>query len=103
MFAIVQVGAAQFKVSKGDTIDAHRMADEEGKMVQLDQVLLVADGDNVKVGQPYVEGAKISAKVLKHHLAPRVIAFKYRRRKDSAVKKGSRQHLTRLEITDISA
>ncbi len=102
MYAIIQVGAAQYKVNKGDTIDAHHLSEEDGQVVNIDQVLLVADGEDVKIGQPFVSGAKVEAKVLKHFKAPRVIAYKFRRRKDSATKKGHRQKLTRLEITNIS-
>ena len=103
MYAIVQVGSQQYKVSEGDSIDTQLLDDKEGINITLDKVLLVADGENVKIGQPYLKDAKVTAKVLCHHLADRVISFKFRRRKNSLWKKGHRQKLTTLSIAKISA
>lgn len=103
MFAIVQIGNSQFRVSEGDTIDAQRIEAEEGKNLNLDQVLLFAKGSDIRVGQPYVKDVKVSAKVVQKSLGRKVIALKYRRRKNSATKKGHRSRLTSLNITKISA
>ncbi len=103
MFAVVEVGGNQFKVSVGDTIEANRLADEVGKSITLDQVLLFANDKDVRVGKPYLKDVKVEAKVLEQTLADKVIAFKYRRRKDSSSKIGHRQKLTALNITNISA
>ena len=103
MFAVVQIGSGQYKVSEGDLIDAHRFQDDEGKKVTLDKVLVFAKGSDVRIGQPYLKDVKVQAKVVRHLLDDKVTAFKYRKRKDSASKIGHRQRLTALSIEKISA
>ncbi len=102
MFAVVQLGANQFKISEGETVTANRMDFEAGQKITLDQVLLISDGKTVKVGQPFVKDAQIKATVVSHGRAPKVIAFKYRKRKDSARVRGHRQDLTTLKIDKIA-
>ena len=102
MFAVVQLGNRQFKVSEGETIEAYRLDHEAGKKIILDKVLLVSDGKTVKVGQPYLKDAEVSAQVLAHPRGVKVIAFKYRKRKDSARTHGHRQDLTSVKIEKIS-
>ena len=103
MYAIVQIGTSQYKVEEGSTIAASRVPAEEGKTVSFDKILLIADGNTVTVGQPYIAGAKISAKVVKQGLGEKVVAFKYRKRKDSVQKIGYRKKLTALNIVKITA
>ncbi len=103
MYAIVEIGSSQIKVSEGDVIDAHRLTEEAGKNVTLDKVLLFAKGSDIRVGQPYLKDVKVTAKVVEHHSADKVVAYKYRKRKNSAKKIGYRQKLTALNITKISA
>ncbi len=103
MYAIIQVGSSQIKVSEGDVIDAHRMKAEAGKNVTLDKVLLFSKGSDVRIGQPYLKDVKVTAKVVEHHSDDKVIAYKYRLRKNSARKTGHRQKLTALNITKIAA
>jgi large subunit ribosomal protein L21 len=103
MFAVVQVGNSQFKVSEGAVIQAFRLEAEPGKSIVLDKVLLYSDGQNVKVGQPYLKDVEIKAEVIGHDRAPKVVAYKYRKRKDSARTHGHRQDLTSLKIGKISA
>lgn len=100
MFAIVETGGKQYKVAKGDSIVVDRLDAEEGKKVTLDRVLLIAD-DDVKVGAPYIDGAKVTAKVSGHHKGDKVITFKYRPRNRMRVRKGFRHSHTTLEITAI--
>lgn len=102
MYAIVQVGSLQYRVSEGDTIDVERLEEKEGKALSLENVLLCADGDKVKIGQPYIKDVKVTAKVIREVLAPKAVSYKYRRRKSSDWKKGHRQKLTRVTITKIS-
>lgn len=102
MYAIVEIGGHQYKVQEGETITANKVASEEGKMISLDKVLLIADGNTVTVGQPYVVGAKVSAKVVKQALGEKVVAFKFRKRKDSIQTIGYRKKLTALNIVKIS-
>ena len=103
MYAIVQVGSSQMKVSEGDVVDAHRIKEEAGKSITLDKVLLFAKGSDIRIGQPYLKDVKVTAKVVEHHLDDKVVAYKYRKRKNSASKIGHRQRLTALNITKISA
>ena len=102
MFAVVQVGNQQFKVSEGDVIQANRMDYEKGQNVVLDKVLLYSDGKNVKLGQPYLKDVEVKGDVLDHLRAPKVIAYKYRKRKDSARTHGHRQDLTTVKIAKIT-
>lgn len=103
MFAVVQIGSAQYKVSEGDIIDADRFQDDEGKVVTLDKVLVYAKGSEVRIGRPYLKDVKVQAKVVRHLLDDKLVAFKYRKRKDSASKIGHRQRLTALSIEKIAA
>ena len=103
MFAVVQVGNRQFKVSEGDVIKANRLDHEKGQQIILDKVLLYSDGKNVKLGAPYLKDVEIKADILDQVRAPKVIAFKYRKRKDSARTHGHRQDLTTVKIAKISA
>ena len=101
MYAVIEVGGKQQLVKKGDIVTVEKQEIEEGKSITVDKVLLTADGDKINVGTPYVKGAAVEAKVLRQTKGPKVVAFKYRRRKASHTKKGHRQKLTELEITKI--
>lgn len=103
MVAVVKVGALQFKISEGDVITVDRPPVAEGQSMTLDKVLLFANGSDIRVGQPFVKNVKISAKVMKHVLDDKKIAFKFRRRKESKSIKGHRQQLATLNITKILA
>lgn len=103
MYAIIQVGSSQVKVAEGDVIDAHSIAEEVGQNITLDKVLLFAKDADIRIGQPYLNDVKVTAKVVDHDLGDKVVAFKYRKRKNSASKKGHRQKRTVLNITAISA
>lgn len=102
MYAIVKVGALQYKVTEGDTISVSRLEDKEGASITLDQVLMVADGEKIDIGQPFVKNAKVTAKVIEHDRGEKTVAFKYRRRTNYKRKKGGRAELTDLNITKIS-
>ena len=91
MYAIVEIAGHQFKVEKDQKVFVNRLATEEGKKVSFDNVLLIADGNNVTVGAPAIDGAQVSAKVLKHLKGDKVIVFKKKRRKGYRVKNGHRQ------------
>ncbi|HAJ57816.1 MAG TPA: 50S ribosomal protein L21 [Candidatus Omnitrophica bacterium] len=100
MYAIIDVGGKQEKVTVGDCITIDRISNK--KDVTFSNVFLVSDGEKVEVGTPYVKGAKVLAAVLEQTRGPKVISFKYRRRKSSREKIGHRQDLTRVKITDIA-
>merc|ERR1712146_770516 len=103
MYAIVEIAGHQFKVEKDQKVFVNRLSTEEGKKVDFDNVLLIGDGDNVTVGAPAIDGAPVSAKVLKHLKGDKVIVFKKKRRKGYRVKNGHRQALTEIVIEGITA
>jgi large subunit ribosomal protein L21 len=101
MYAIVDIAGQQFKVSKGQKLKVHRLEAEEGKHVELDNVLLVSDGKTINVGTPKVDGFRISAKVLSHDKGDKELVFKKKRRKGYQKLNGHRQYLTELWIEAI--
>ncbi len=101
MYAIIEVGAKQFTVQKGDIIQVEKQDIKSGKEINIKEVLLVSKDKKVEIGQPFVKEAKVVATVLDQIKAPKVISYKYRRRKNSHWKKGHRQKLTVLKIKDI--
>jgi len=98
MYAVIGISGKQFVVKEGDTIEIDRQQVEADKPITIKEVLFIADGDDVKIGQPYVAGAFVQAEVLSHFRGEKVITYKYRRRKSSHTKKGHRQDMTRLVI-----
>jgi len=103
MYAIIRTGGKQYQVAAGDTLRVEKLPGNVGDMVELDDVLLIADGDNVTVGQPVVEGARVTAKIVEQGRAKKVIVFKKKKRKGYQVKKGHRQYFTALSIEEIAA
>lgn len=104
MYAIVADGGRQYRVEKGMELRLDRLGQKAGSKIKLDHVLLVADGDNVKIGAPKVAGAAVEVEVLGQKRDDKVIAFMYRRRQsDSKRKKGHRQNFTLVKVTDIKA
>ncbi len=102
-YAIVETGGFQFHVQDRGVVEVPRLSAPAGKTVTLDRVLMFVDGDQVKIGQPTVEGALVEAKVLKHTLGEKIIVYKQKRRKNYRRKRGHRQHLTQLEITGLKS
>jgi large subunit ribosomal protein L21 len=100
-YAIIETGGKQYKVTEGQTIEVERLEAEEGGPVQLDKVLLLADGDNITVGKPLVEGARVMATVKKNGKAKKIIVFKYKAKVRYRRKNGHRQQFTSLSIDKI--
>jgi large subunit ribosomal protein L21 len=100
-YAIIEDGGKQYRAMEGSTIEVDRYDAEPGDQIDLDQVLLVADGDEVIVGAPVIEGAKIEATVLEQVKGPKVVVFKYKPKERYRVKKGHRQQYTRLKVDAI--
>ena len=97
-FAIIQTGGKQYKVSSGQKLKIEKLdAEKDGKVV-FDNVLLTVDGDSVKIGAPYVEGAKMEAKVLRQARDKKKIVFKYHSKTRYRKKKGHKQPFTEVEI-----
>ena len=103
MYAVIKTGGKQYKVTEGDVLRVEKLNAEVNATVELTEVLLVAGGDNVKVGKPLVEGAKVVVEVLSQGKGPKVINFKYKPKKASHRKKGHRQLFTEVKVTSIIA
>ncbi len=101
MYAIIEVGAKQYSIKKGDIIDVEKQPVAAKKDIILDKVLLVSSDKSVEIGQPYLKGAKVEAALVGEVKGKKAVSFKYRRRKSSHWTKGHRQQLTRLKIKDI--
>ncbi len=102
MFAIIKTGGKQYKVSEGDILKVEKIEAEAGDKIEFDQVLMVA-GDDVKVGSPVVEGAKVSAEVLDQKKDKKIVIFKFKAKKNYRKKKGHRQPYTLVKIEKIDA
>lgn len=101
MYAIIETGGKQYRVSEGDVIRVEKLYAQEGEMIEIDQVLAVSDGEKLMVGQPVLENAKVKATVLKHGKGKKVIVFKYKPKKNYRRKKGHRQPYTEIRIEKI--
>jgi large subunit ribosomal protein L21 len=102
MYAVIKTGGKQYRVSKDDVVTIERVPGDAGATVEFDQVLMVGSGTDVKIGAPVVSGAKVVAELVEQSRGPKLIAFKKRRRKNSRHKKGHRQDLSVVRITDIT-
>jgi large subunit ribosomal protein L21 len=102
MYAVIETGGKQYRVEVGTELEVELLDAEPGKTVTLDRVLLVADGDDASIGQPVVDGAAVSAEIVRRDRGPKLISFKYRPKARTRVKKGHRQELTILRVSDIT-
>jgi large subunit ribosomal protein L21 len=103
MYAVISTGGKQYQVAQGERIRVEKLSGAVGDTVEIDEVLLVSDGEEVKVGQPMVEGAKVLARIIEQDRAKKIVVFKKKRRKGYRRKQGHRQPFTALEIQEISA
>lgn len=103
MYAVIETGGKQYRVAPGDVIEVERLDAQEGESVTLDRVMLVSDGENVKVGTPLVEGAKVTARVEAVGKHRKILVFKYRPKKNYRRRYGHRQPYSRLVIESIEA
>ena len=101
MYAVVQTGGKQYRVSEGDIISVEKLNAEAGSIVALDNVLVIGGEDGIQVGKPYIEGAAVQAEVLENGKGKKVIIFKYKAKKDYRRKQGHRQPYTKLQIKSI--
>ena len=102
MYAMVEIGGAQYRAEKGDRLKVQRVATEKGEVVNYDTVLLIGGDKKVKVGEPYVKGATVKAVVEDHGREEKVFVFKYRRRKRYRRTRGHRQEYTILRVEEIT-
>ena len=103
MYAVISTGGKQYKLAQGDVCRIEILDAEEGASVDFDKVLMTADGDNINIGTPFVDGGKVTATVKSHGRAKKVEIMKFRRRKHHQKKTGHRQYYTEIEVTGISA
>ncbi len=103
MYAIVDIAGEQIKLEKNQKVVTARLDGDVGSKVEFEKVLFISNDDDVKVGTPYVEGAKVQATILEHEKSDKTIVFKKKRRKTYRVLNGHRQPLTRIQIDGISA
>ena len=101
MFAVLNTGGKQYKVSQGDLIDVDKLESDVGDKVTLNKVLMVGEGDDVEVGFPYVSNCKVTGEVMEQGKGAKIIVFKKKRRKNYRRKNGHRQRFTKLKITEI--
>jgi large subunit ribosomal protein L21 len=101
VYAIVETGGKQYRAEPGKTLAVERLAGEKGDRVELDRILLVADGSEVRVGTPTVAGARVVGEIVRQGRGPKLIVFKFKRRKKYRRKQGHRQALTTLRVQEI--
>lgn len=102
MYAVIATGGKQYKVTEGLTLRVEKLEGDAGAAVNLDKVLMIADGSDVKIGTPYLDGSKVSATIKSQGRAKKVEIMKFRRRKHSQTRTGHRQYYTEIEITSIA-
>lgn len=102
MYAVIATGGKQFRVSEGEKIQIEKMSGEAGQTVEFDKILMVVDGDNVQMGAPFIQGAKVNAEVIRQMRGDKVRILKFRRRKHHMKQAGHRQNLTEVKITGIN-
>lgn len=103
VYAVIKTGGKQYKVSPGERIKVEKIAGKPGQEVEISEVLLVGEGDDIKIGRPIVPDAKVLATVVEQRRSKKVIVFKKKRRKNYRRKRGHRQYYTVLEIKEIKA
>jgi len=102
MYAVIKTGGKQYRVGIGQTVRVEKLEGNIGDMVIIDDVLAVSDGDKMKVGQPLLNEAKVTARIVEQHRAKKIIVFKKKRRKNYRRTKGHRQYYTALQIQEIT-
>lgn len=102
MYAIIRTGGKQYQVACGDQVRVEKLEGNVGESIDLNEVLMVVDGEDVKVGQPVLENAKVTAKIAEQGRAKKIIVFKKKRRQGYRLKRGHRQSFTALQIEAIT-
>lgn len=101
MYAIVNINGIQTKVTPNEELNVARLKGEPGSKLTFDQVLMLSDGDKITLGQPYVQGASLTAEVVDHHRGEKIRIFKFKRRREYRRRRGYRDELTRIRVTAI--
>lgn len=103
MYAVIITGGKQYKVSKNDLLKVEKLSVEEGDEVTFDQVLMIADAENIQIGSPLLAQAKVIGKVVANGRHKKIQVLKFKRRKNYLKRQGHRQHFTQIKVTDIIA
>ena len=103
MYAVFSTGGKQYRATTGDIVKVEKLDVDKGATVELDQVLMIGEGEDVRIGAPYLSGGKVTAKVVEHGRGEKIKVLKFKRRKQYLKRQGHRQYFTALEITDIKA
>ena len=103
MFAIIETGGKQFKVSEGDVIYVEKLECSADDSITIDKVIMTGEGDSIAMGDPYVKGASVVAKVVKNGKSKKILVFKYKAKKNYRRRQGHRQPYTKLQIEAIKA
>ena len=101
MYAVIETGGKQYRVQPGDTVVVEKIPGNEGDAVEFDHVLLLSDDENVAVGRPIIEGARVTGRIVDQGRAPKLIVYKFKRRKNYRKKNGHRQPFTAVQISDV--
>jgi large subunit ribosomal protein L21 len=102
MYAVIKTGGKQYRVSQGDSLRVEKLDADEGESVEFDQVLMVGAGEDIRIGSPYLDGSRVTARVKSHGRDNKISIIKFKRRKHHMKRMGHRQHYTEVEITGIS-
>ena len=102
MYAVIKSGGKQHRVEPGEVLELEKLDVEAGGTVNFEEVLLIGDGENIKVGAPFVDGAKVTAEVVEHGRGKKITIIKFHRRKNYRRQAGHRQSFTKVKITEIS-
>lgn len=102
MYAVVRTGGKQYRVIEGQTLEVEYLPGATGDMVELTEVLMLADGSNIQVGQPFVAGARVHAQITGQHKGRKIEVFRYKPKKRVRVRRGHRQLQTRLQVESIA-
>ena len=102
MYAVIQTGGKQYRVQPGDTIKVEKMEVEPGQTVEFTEVLMVADGEDIRIGRPLLAGVRVAAEVVKQDRDSKIVVYKYRRKKAWRRKQGHRQPFTAIKVTEIT-
>ena len=102
MYAVIKTGGKQYRIAENDVIEIEKLPGDTGDTVSFEQVLMAGSGEDVTIGTPFIDGAKVEGEILDQKRARKIIVFKKKRRHNYRRKKGHRQHLTRVKITNIA-
>ena len=101
MYAVIKTGGKQYRIAPGEEIRVEKLPGNVGDRITFEEVLLTSDGDNVKVGKPFLENAKVLARITGHGKGRKVVVFKYKKRKGYRRKRGHRQHYSLVRVENI--